>query len=78
MSGWRKRQIMECMMNERTNEQLLAKSMAMESAFRFLNGHPDWNDDLGSKEGLDGDLVWLTRQVLFGPAVVHLSTGKVV
>lgn len=65
------------------NEQLLAEAMALESALRFLNGWHIWNEDLAmfhldGKEGLDGDLVWLTRQVLFGPAVVHISTGKVV
>lgn len=65
------------------NEQILAEKLAMESALRFLNGHPDWNDDLtmlitACANKLDHTLVWLTRQVLFGPAVVHISTGKVV
>jgi hypothetical protein len=82
MSGWRKRQIAE-IQRDVMNEQLLAEEMAMESALRFLNGWPRWNDDdlicrVANEDGLDGNLIWLTRQVLMGPAVVHLSTGKVV
>jgi hypothetical protein len=65
------------------NEIELAEEMALESAYRFLVGFPRWNDDdlicrVASEEGLDGNLIWLTRQVLMGPAVIFVSTGRVV
>lgn len=65
------------------NEIELAEEMALESAFRFIMRMPRWNDDdqicrVAEEEGLDGNLIWLTRQVLMGPALVHITTGKVV
>lgn len=65
------------------NEIELGQEMALESAFRFMCGWPMWNDDalicrVADEEGLDGNLVWLTRQVLMGPATVYVSTGKMV
>lgn len=59
------------------------EEMALESAFRFIMGLPRWNDDdlicrMAEDEGLDGNLIWLTRQVLMGPALVHIATGKFV
>ena len=65
------------------NETELAEEMALESALRFLNGWPRWNDDdlicrTTQDDGLDGNLVWLTRQVLMGPAMVYIATGKVI
>jgi|MGYP003339965302 hypothetical protein len=60
-----------------------AEELAIESASRFMFGWPQWNDNeflcrTAEEEGLDGNLVWLTRQVLMGPAVVWVSTGKAV
>jgi hypothetical protein len=65
------------------NEIELAEEMAIEAAFRFIMRMPRWNDDdlicrMAEDEGLDGNLVWLTRQVLMGPALVYIATGKVV
>jgi hypothetical protein len=65
------------------NELELAEEMALESAFRFIMRMPRWNDDdlicrMAEDDGLDGNLVWLTRQVLMGPALVYITTGKVV
>lgn len=65
------------------NELELAEEMALESAFRFIMRMPRWNDDdlicrMAQDDGLDGNLVWLTRQVLMGPALVYITTGKVV
>lgn len=58
-----------------------AEDFALDSALRFLLGQP-WNvdDDIChlDGEGLDGDLIWLTTRVLFGPATVHLATGVAV
>lgn len=61
----------------------LAEEMALESAFRFIMLMPRWNDDdlicrMAKDDGLDGNLVWLTRQVLMGPALVYITTGKTV
>lgn len=61
----------------------MAEEMALESAFRFIMLMPRWNDDdlicrMAEEEGLDGNLIWLTRQVLMGPALIHIATGKVV
>jgi hypothetical protein len=65
------------------NEIELAEEMAIESAFRFLVGWPQWNDDaqicrVSEEQGLDGNLIWLTRQVLMGPATVYVATGQTV
>ena len=65
------------------NEIELAEEMALESAFRFIMLMPRWNDDdlicrMAEEEGLDGNLIWLTRQVLMGPALVYITTGKTV
>jgi hypothetical protein len=63
-------------------ESLIGEEMALESAFRFLVGYPVWNDNDQicnmDGQGLDGNLVWLTREVLFGPAVAYVATGKIV
>lgn len=63
-------------------ESLIGEEMALESAFRFLVGWPVWNDNEQicgmDGEGLDGNLIWLTREVLFGPAVVYVATGKAI
>ena len=64
-------------------ESLIGEEMALESAFRFLVGHPVWNDNeqicrMSDEQGLDGNLVWLTREVLFGPATVYVATGKAI
>jgi len=64
-------------------ESLIGEEMALESAFRFLVGYPVWNDNdqicrMANEEGLDGNLVWLTREVLFGPAMVYVATGKAI
>lgn len=61
----------------------LGEEMALESAFRFMCGWPEWNDDalicrVSNDKGLDGNLVWLTRQVLMGPATVFVATGQTV
>ena len=58
-----------------------AERDALECADRFLNGWQDWNEDEVLKmacdhTGDDYDLAWLMTRVLFGPAVVYLSTGK--
>jgi len=65
------------------NEIEIAEEMALESAFRFIMLMPRWNDDdlicrMAEDEGLDGNLIWLTRQVLMGPALVYITTGKTV
>lgn len=59
-----------------------AEDFTLNSALMFLLGQP-WNIDhdichLAENEGLDGDLIWLTTRVLFGPATVHLATGQAV
>ena len=64
-------------------ESLIGEEMALESAFRFMVGYPVWNDNdqicrMANEEGLDGNLVWLTREVLFGPAMVYVATGKAI
>ena len=64
-------------------ESLIGEEMALESAFRFIVGYPMWNDNdqicrMANEEGLDGNLVWLTREVLFGPAMVYVATGKAI
>ena len=64
-------------------ESLIGEEMALESAFRFMVGYPMWNDNdqicrMAEEEGLDGNLVWLTREVLFGPAMVYVATGKAI
>jgi hypothetical protein len=61
----------------------IAERMALNSAFRFNLGMMYWNDDelickKAQKENLDANLIWLTRQVLMGPAVVWHQTGKAV
>ena len=63
------------------NEIEFAEELAIESASRFMFGWPIWNDDgficrIAEEEGLDANLIWLTRQVLMGPAVVWVSTGQ--
>lgn len=65
------------------NEIELGEEMALESAYRFMVGWPMWNDDdlicrVSQEDGLDGNLVWLTRQVLMGPATVWVATGRTV
>ena len=63
-------------------ESLIGEEMALESAFRFMVGYPVWNDNDQicnmDGQGLDGNLVWLTREVLFGPAMVYVATGKAI
>ena len=64
-------------------ELVFVEDDALECAERFLSGNPDWNEnyvlDLACDyHGYDRDFVWLTSKVLFGPAVVHLATGKTV
>ena len=66
-----------------SNEIAIGESMALYAASRFSRGMMYWNNDEGicqkaSKEGLDADLIWLTRQVLMGPALVWQATGKAV
>lgn len=63
------------------NEQELSEDFAMESAFRFMVGHNEWNMDDSICHAcedfkLDGELVWLTSRVLFAPAVVYIASGK--
>ena len=53
----------------------------LECAERFLTGCQDWNEcDIlpyaCDYHGYDTDFIWLASQVLFGPAVVHVATGK--
>jgi hypothetical protein len=64
------------------DEILLGEELALESALRFLNGWPVWNDDITplmqDDSTLDGYLVDLTRMVLMGPATVYVATGKTV
>ena len=54
---------------------------ALDCAHRFMTGWPDWNEDDVLKlacdyHGHDYDFAWLATRVLFGAAVVHVSTGK--
>jgi hypothetical protein len=60
-----------------------AEKDALECAARFLSGWQDWNEDnvlqmACDHAGHDYDFAWLMTRVLFGPAVVYLSTGKTV
>lgn len=62
-------------------EFVFAEQDALECAARFINGWQDWNEDEVLKmacdhAGHDYDFAWLMTRVLFGPAVVYLSTGK--
>jgi hypothetical protein len=64
-------------------EQTAAEVDALECAARFLSGWQDWNEDdilwmSCDYHGYDRDFFWLMDRVLFGPAVVYLSTGKTV
>ena len=64
-------------------ESQIGEEMALESAYRFMVGYPVWNDNdqicrMANEQKLDGNLVWLTREVLFGPAVVYVATGKII
>lgn len=73
---WRKREIRDTT----PIAMAYAEDFALDSALRFLMGQP-WNVDedicqLSDTDGLDGELIWLTTKVLFGPAVVHIATGK--
>jgi len=68
-------------MFESYDEIDLAEDFALESAFRFMVGFNEWNmDDFMCQAcedfKMDGDLVWLTAQVLFAPAVVYMACGK--
>jgi len=63
-------------------ELAYAEDFALNSALMFLLGQR-WNVDhdichLSDNEGLDGELIWLTTRVLFGPATVYLATEKAV
>lgn len=54
---------------------------ALDCAHRFMTGWQDWNEDNVLKmacdfHGHDYDFAWLAIHVLFGPAVVHVATGK--
>lgn len=60
-----------------------AELCALESAFRFMVGYPNWNFDndmlnVAELTGLDPDLVYLMHRVLFAPAVVFVATGKTI
>jgi hypothetical protein len=85
MTGWRKRKIANMvdadMMTD--NEIEYAEQVTLDSALNFVLGHNDWNKDEFTRlecdyNGYDHDLVWLLTRVLFGPAVVAVTTGKVV
>jgi hypothetical protein len=57
-----------------------AQDFVLESALRFLTGQP-WVmsktvQRLCDADGLDPDLLELAMAVLFGPAVVHVATGR--
>jgi hypothetical protein len=64
-------------------EKNFAESISEQSAIRFMTGWQDWNEDqvlplACDWHGYDHDFVWLASKVLFGPAVVHVATGKTV
>ena len=62
-------------------ELIYAEDEAINAARNFLSGWQDWNEDdvlpfACDYHGFDHDFVWLASRVLFGPAVVHVATGK--
>jgi len=64
------------------NEIEMGTYDALMSAKLFLDGWDRWNmpdevlNETCSQNKLDADLVYLTSRVLFGPAVIALSTNK--
>ena len=86
MTGFKsKKEMAESRFEENTisKEIEIGEAMALYAASRFSRGFMHWNNDEGicqkaTKEGLDADLIWLTRQVLMGPALIWQTTGKAV